>query len=263
MNFRILIQARLSSTRLPGKVLFKLGDKNYSSLSLMIKRLTKKYKFKQIAILTTTDDCDNAICEVDNNLNIECFRGSKEDVLERYYESSKKMKIKNIIRLTSDCPFIDVDEIERVLQIHMLNKNDYTTNSFENSSIVDGMDVEVISFKALESAYIEASLPSEREHVTFYFTKNKKFKVQRTDPHLQKEYIRLTLDTPEDFRCISKLINLINDPITIGMKDIVSIYKINGLNHINGSIEKNSGWISAFKNLRANAKLNRSFLTII
>ena len=184
MNFKILIQARLSSTRLPGKVLFKLGDTNYSSLSLMIKRLTQKYELSQIVILTTIDKCDDAIYEEANNLNVECFRGSKEDVLERYYLCSKNLNVDNIIRLTSDCPFIDVNEVERVLKIHMSNKNDYTTNSFENSSIVDGMDVEM-SFKALTSAYIEASLPSEREHVTFYFNNNKKFKIEKTDPNLK------------------------------------------------------------------------------
>lgn len=246
MNFKILIQARLSSTRLPGKVLFKLGDTNYSSLSLMIKRLTQKYELSQIVILTTIDKCDDAICEEANNLNVECFRGSKEDVLERYYLSAKNMNVDNIIRLTSDCPFIDVNEVDRVLKIHVSNKNDYTTNSFENSSIVDGMDVEVISFKALTSAYIEASLPSEREHVTFYFNNNKKFKIEKTDPNLKNEYIRLTLDTPEDFKCISKLINIIEDPLTINMRDIIFIYKTKNLNLINGNIQKNLGWISAF-----------------
>ena len=246
MNFKILIQARLSSTRLPGKVLFKLGDTNYSSLSLMIKRLTQKYELSQIVILTTIDKCDDAICEEANNLNVECFRGSKEDVLERYYLSAKNMNLDNIIRLTSDCPFIDVNEVDRVLKIHVSNKNDYTTNSFENSSIVDGMDVEVISFKALTSAYIEASLPSEREHVTFYFNNNKKFKIEKTDPNLKNEYIRLTLDTPEDFKCISKLINIIEDPLTINMRDIIFIYKTKNLNLINGNIQKNLGWISAF-----------------
>ena len=95
MNFKILIQARLSSTRLPGKVLFKLGDTNYSSLSLMIKRLTQKYELSQIVILTTIDKCDDAICEEANNLNVECFRGSKEDVLERYYLSAKNMNVDN------------------------------------------------------------------------------------------------------------------------------------------------------------------------
>lgn len=246
MNFKILIQARLSSTRLPGKVLFKLGDTNFSSLTLMIKRLIQKYALSQIVILTTIDKCDDAIYEEANNLNVECFRGSKEDVLGRYYLSAKNMDVENIIRLTSDCPFIDVNEVERVLKIHMSNKNDYTTNSFENSSIVDGMDVEVISFKALKSAYFEASLPSEREHVTFYFNNNKKFKVEKTDPNLKNEYIRLTLDTPDDFKCISKLINIIEDPLTINMIDIVFIYKTNNLNLINGNIQKNLGWISAF-----------------
>ena len=155
------------------------------------------------------------------------------------------MNLDNIIRLTSDCPFIDVNEVDRVLKIHVSNKNDYTTNSFENSSIVDGMDVEVISFKALTSAYIEASLPSEREHVTFYFNNNKKFKIEKTDPNLKNEYIRLTLDTPEDFKCISKLINIIEDP-NINMRDIIFIYKTKNLNLINGNIQKNLGWISAF-----------------
>lgn len=242
----VLIQARLSSKRLPGKILFRLGKSNYNSISLISERLKDISKNFNLLILTTFDKCDDAIVYECQKLNLDFFRGDKEDVLKRYYKAALNKNLKTIIRITSDCPFIDSSEIKRVLKLHLINENDYTTNSFENSTIIDGMDVEVFSMKALKIAFEEAKLPSEREHVTFYFQKNNKFKIMKTDPLLNYPYIRLTLDTPSDYKCISNLIDKLNDPINIGMREIAEIYQKEKLFEHNKMIPKNAGWLSSF-----------------
>ena len=245
MDHSILIQARLSSTRLPGKVLFKLGNSQFNSLTLMIKRLRILENNIDIVLLTSEEKCDDAILFAAHNMGIKCLRGSQNNVLKRYYDCAKLLNTKTIIRLTSDCPFIDPYEIKRVLDIHLKNKNDYTTNTFDGSSIIDGFDVEVFEFIALKRAYEEAFLPSEKEHVTFYFKKENKFKIERTDPKLKFPYTRLTLDTPEDFKAISNLIDKVDNIENMKMLDIIkNFYKFN-LNKINSSIEKNTGWESS------------------
>ena len=119
MKVGILIQARISSTRLPGKVLFQLGDSKFNSLKLIYERISKKIitDFADIIFLTSTNKCDDAIVYFCNNQNFSVFRGDENDLLERYYEASKFYKLDQIIRLTSDCPFIDPYEISRVFQI--------------------------------------------------------------------------------------------------------------------------------------------------
>lgn len=247
MDISILIQARLSSSRLPGKILYRLGNKNFDCINLIHKRLSDFKNKTDISLITTTLKCDDCIEFIARENNLKCFRGSQEDVLERYFNAAKKFGSKTIVRLTSDCPLIDQKEVKRVLDIHKNNNNDYTTNSFEGSSIIDGFDVEVFSFKALEKAYYEASLPSEREHVTFYFKKNNKFKVEFTDPNLKLPYTRLTLDTPEDFKAISILINNIDDIEKISMTDIAQIFYKLKLDKLNKNIIKNHGWQNSFE----------------
>ena len=144
MDHSILIQARLSSRRLPGKILFKLGNSRFNSLTLMIKRLKILENNIDINLITSEEKCDDAILFTAKNIGIKCLRGSQNNVLKRYYDCAKFLNTKTIIRLTSDCPFIDPCEIKRVLDIHLKNKNDYTTNTFEGSSIIDGFDVETI-----------------------------------------------------------------------------------------------------------------------
>ena len=247
METSILIQARLSSKRLPGKILYKLGHKSFNSITLINKRLEKLKEEMDLIVITSNNACDDAIEYVAKSCNLKCLKGSENDVLERYFKCANYLKTKTIIRITSDCPLIDPNEIKRVLDIHKMNKNDYTTNTFEGSSIVDGFDVEVFSFEALQRAYLEATLPSEREHVTFYFKKENKFKIEYTDPKLDFPYTRLTLDTPKDFEAISNLIDKIQDIETIKMKEIIKIFYNNKLNKINSSIYKNQGWEKSFK----------------
>ena len=140
MDHSILIQARLSSRRLPGKILFKLGNSRFNSLTLMIKRLRILENSIDINLITSEEKCDDAILFTAKDSGIKCLRGSENNVLKRYYDCAKFLNTKTIIRLTSDCPFIDPCEIKRVLDIHLKNENDYTTNTFDGSSIIDGFD---------------------------------------------------------------------------------------------------------------------------
>ena len=152
-----------------------------------------------MAVATTTDKCDR-LFRISKELNIECYTGEKDDVLSRYYQTSKKLGAKHIVRITSDCPFTDPREISRLLDQYFQGEYDYVTNSFEGSFLVDGFDVEIFTFYALEQAYLNASKQQEREHVTFYLRDPKNnFKCLYLDPQINHgEYKRLTLDTPSD-----------------------------------------------------------------
>jgi len=244
MKVGILIQARISSTRLPGKVLFKLGNTKFNSINLIYKRISQKNirDFAEIVFLTSKNKCDDAINYFCESEKIPVFRGEEDDVLDRYFQASKNYSLDQIIRLTSDCPFIDPAEILRIFKIHNLNGNDYTTNSFENSSVVDGCDVEVFNFTALLRAHKEAFLKKDREHVTTFFSKKNNFKCGYEDPGLNYPYTRLTLDNPEDFKVISELINIVSDPVNSKIEEFVQIYFQKGFEKYNNFITRNSGW---------------------
>ena len=250
MKFHILIQARLSSTRLPGKVLYNLGDTGLCSLQLMKYRLSLNEKISQCCetvILTTHDKCDDAIVNLCMREGLLCFRGDKDDVLSRYYDAAKSLNATTIIRLTSDCPLIDPWEIERVLNLHLENKSDYTSNTFEGSSITDGFDVEVFEINSLIKSHYKAELPSEREHVTFYMQKKEnKFKVLFTDPQSDLPYLRLTLDTPADLEAIHRLITQFPEIINQPMSIIAELFYKNKIYLSNSDVQKCEGWNESF-----------------
>ena len=241
------IQARLASTRLPGKVLFNLG-RGHTALSLIKERLqtneeiNKRFK---ICILTTRNKCDDAIENWCNENQIICMRGSQDNVLSRYYNALKMYKLPNIIRVTSDCPFLDPCELLRVFNLFIENKNDFATNSFEGSTLVDGFDVEVMTNDLLETTFRDAQEKKDLEHVTFYPRNNPdKFDCLYTDPCLNGSYRRLTLDTPEDLAAITKIIKLIKPELlsTMTMKEIIDIADSNEIFSCNSNLLKNHGW---------------------
>lgn len=255
----ICIQARLSSTRLPGKVLFSLGSSGYNSLSLMIRRLRYSYDILPLLsnyyILTTDSDCDNAIINESEQLGVTSFQGSQDDVLSRFYLASRLHDLDVIIRLTADCPFIDPVEILRLLKHHLTTGADYTTNTFEGSSIVDGFDVEIFNFNSLHRAYIEAKLPSEREHVSFFFRDKNGFLCNLVDPNLQySSNFRLTLDTSDDYKVINNMTDYFNDNIVkVSMNEIIDAYEFKKFYLINSHLKKNHGWESAFQKDQLNS----------
>jgi len=247
----IICQARLSSKRLPGKVLYDLGHGNSIKLihSRYLQQLDNNYQF---IIATSTSPEDKAIEDFCKESNINCFKGSLENVLERYYKCSLKFKFKYIVRITADCPFIDFTSIPNMLRILKDSKADYITNSHsELGHVPDGFDLEIFSFDALSRAYdLPDLLPSEKEHVTFQFLNKSNFKkiLYRNAPDFIK-HLRLTMDEPSDYKLIRKLTKSIDYEglIKLSMIEICNYILKNNLSDINSKIIKNSGWASAFE----------------
>ncbi len=203
MKITAIIQARTSSTRLPKKVLLPLPyDSDTTVLQQVIRRTIKSNILDDIIVATTTDKEDEKIVKIVEKENVKWFKGSKHNVLERYYKAAKENQSDIVVRITSDCPCIDWNVIDKTISTHLKENADYTSNTLKRT-YPHGLDVEVISFKALEDAYKNATQDFEKEHVTpFIHTTNKeKFKIVSVEapPELTAPNIRITLDTKEDY----------------------------------------------------------------
>lgn len=212
MNVVAIIQARMGSTRLPGKVMMELVGKTV--LEHVITRVQQSKLIDEIVIATTTKLDDNAIVEEAKRLGVKCFRGSEDDVLGRYYYAAKENKADIVVRITSDCPLIDHQVLDEMIfefkSLHMDKKVDYLSNTLERT-FPRGLDVEVFSFKVLEESFNNANETYEREHVTPYIYENpEKFRLKGYMNNKDYSYHRWTLDTPEDLKLITKIYEDIN-----------------------------------------------------
>lgn len=195
-----IIQARMGSSRLPGKVLKEVNGKPL--LKYQIERVRTSKLLDKIIVATSILPKDDAIAGFCERNNIDCFRGGVNDVLCRYYECAKKYQADIIVRLTADCPLSDPIVIDRVISLFQKEKADYAANTAppETSTFPDGSDVEVFSMHALERAFIECKDPHDREHVTFHFWRyNNDFKVVQMSQDVDWSRYRFTVDYPEDF----------------------------------------------------------------
>ena len=203
LNLNIIIQARFNSTRLKGKILKKVNDKEI--LLIMIERL-KKYK-PNIIINISKKNPDGIVNFCKKN-KIKYFVGSDSDVLKRYYDCATKFKSKIIVRIPSDCPLIDPKIVEKGIRLFLNNKYSYISNII-NPTFIDGNDVEIFNYKILKSINNKAKSKFDREHVTTFLRRNlKRYKYKNfgSNKNLSKEY-RYTLDYPEDLFLIKKIIN--------------------------------------------------------
>jgi spore coat polysaccharide biosynthesis protein SpsF len=217
-----IIQARMGSTRLLGKVMELLDGKN-PSLYYTINQLKNSLNVDKIIVATTKLNEDDIIEKISKNNKINCFRGNSENVLERFYECAKKFQLETIVRITADCPLIDPKIVDSFIEIFNSGEYDYVHN-MEPRTFPDGLDAEVFSFKILEEAYKNAKLPSEKEHVTPYFRNNKdKFRIKNVINKKNMSSYRWTLDYQEDLDLIRNIIKEIkNRPIL--MNDIISLF---------------------------------------
>lgn len=194
----IIIQARLGSTRLPGKVLMPIGKKTL--LEHILYRLSFFKEENIVVVATSNKEKDNKLAEFCKEKGIACFRGSEENVLERYYLCAKKYKFQEIVRLTADNPFVDIEELAALLELFREEKADYA-KSFEG--LPYGVGTEVFTFAALEKDYRESSQAHHFEHVNEYILENPQiFKTVNleTPEEKRKPEVRLTVDTKEDYR---------------------------------------------------------------
>ena len=233
----IITQARMTSTRLPGKILKQVAGK--SLLDFHIQRL-KQTGF-DIVIATTDNASDDEVCNYAKENKISYHRGSEHNVLSRFYEAALKNDLEIIIRVTSDCPLIDPHLIRNNLEQYLKFNNPflYLSNALERT-FARGFDFEIFSFKALEQAYSNAKEESDLEHVTPYIWKNKAgniefYNVKQPDDNSN---LRITVDTPEDFELIRILIEKYNAD-KLSFNEIESLLKKHPeLVAINSNIEQ-------------------------
>lgn len=243
----IICQARFSSTRLPGKVLKKVNNKPL--LWYVFQRLNQVKTPNKTILATGLKNLNQPIIEFAKNHKIDYFSGSEDDVLDRYYQTSKKFDGDIIVRITSDCPLIDPNIIDYAIQLFLEGDFDYVSNGFP-PTYPDGFDVEVFSFNALENAWKDATLPSEREHVTPYLWKNKdKFPQYNFENNIDLSNIRLTVDTIEDFNLISKIIDKFSNKWEdFHMKDVILYLEENPeLLRINSQYQRNEGYLKSLE----------------
>ncbi len=245
-----IIQARMSSTRLPGKVLIKFCKK--SVLEHIVQRLKTCELIDDIVIATSDHDSDNKIenfC-IEKNLNV--FRGSLNDVLDRYYKAAIKYKADAILRITADCPLIDPEIVDKIIKTFHENQCDLCGLSGE---FPDGLDCSVFAFKAIEKSWKEAELKSEREHVGPYIEKNPDiFKIKPVYLFNNMKHLRWTLDTPEDQLLLNEIFNeLYDDDHVFLTKDILELLELKpNLLNINDKIVRNEGYLISLNNDKVN-----------
>lgn len=245
----LITQARLGSSRLPGKVLKEIGGK--SLLQIHLERLKKCNNISEIIVATTTKDEDQVIYNNALEWGVSASRGSELDVLDRFYQAVKYKKADWVVRVTSDCPLIDPELIDKVITFVQKNNKDYGANIFIEN-FPDGQDIEVFKFSALEKAWNNANLISEREHVTPYIRNNSDVKGGNLFTAINYpcdfdfSKIRMTVDEIKDFELISILINDLGTDRTWLEYTNYMIQK--GLNSINGAINRNEGLLKSLKN---------------
>ncbi|WP_312906906.1 glycosyltransferase family protein [Tissierella praeacuta] len=223
----VIIQARMMSSRLPGKVMKLL--KGEPMLWHIIKRVSEAKLVDEIIIATTDNEADMKIIEFCNNNKVKYFIGSELDVLKRYYEAALSNKLDVVVRVTSDCPLIDPNVIDKLIELYIDNNEiDYVTNSIVRT-YPRGLECSAFSFKSLERSHIEARDARHREHVVLYIRENpSKFNILNLENYKDLSNYRLTVDTIEDFNLIFEIYErLYEEDKTIKIEDAISLLEEN------------------------------------
>jgi len=229
MQIGAIVQARTSSTRLPGKVLMELPyGSGVTVLQQVIRRLRRSKRLGDIIVATTTDEADEEIVKLAEEENVKWFRGSVNDVLERYYAAAKKNGLDVIVRITSDCPCIDSEVVDFLVSEHLKAGVDYSFNDLP-ATYPRGLDAEVINFSALERSYKEAKADFDREHVSSYIyrTNPGAFNIQtvKAPADLTAPEIRVTIDTRKDYILLCMVFDyLYSGNKFFGAGDIIKLF---------------------------------------
>ncbi len=241
-----IIQARMGSSRLPGKVMEKLDEDN-TVLSYVIRQLKHSKFLDDIVVATTSLKRDEVIVDFLENEGIKYFCGDEENVLDRYYQCAKKFSVSEIVRIPSDKPLIDPDIVDKCIQIFLSKKYDYVT-TFLEPSFPYGTEVEIFSFDALEKTWKNAKLPSEHENVTPYIYNNRdKFQIYNVKNSIDLSHLRWVVDRAEDLELVRQLVSKIDkDPIL--MQDILEVFKSDPkLAEINSNVRHDEGYQKSLK----------------
>ena len=241
-----LIQARMSSSRLPGKVMMNLSGNTI--LGHVVNQVKASKCVDEVVVLTSNDISDDTIVDWCIKNSTKFFRGSLNDVLDRYYKAAIEFNIDTIIRITADCPLVDPEIIDEIYERFCENKYDFCSLV---GGFPDGLDCSIISFIALEKAWKVAKLSSEREHVSPYIEKNTKlFKIGGYEKFKNLGDIRITLDEKEDFELLKHIFNnLYKKNKIIRSEQVINFLNDNqDLLNLNSKIIRNEGYLKSLKN---------------
>lgn len=240
MKIGAIIQARMGSSRLPGKVMTKIMNKTV--LEHVVRRVKQSKLINEIIVATTTLDQDKIIEQEAIRINANVFLGSEENVLSRYYYAAKMFDLNIIVRITSDCPIIDPIILDDLIKTYLSNDYDIVSNAGPNQidrTFPRGLDAEVFSFEVLEETFLNASQKYHIEHVTPYIYENKS-KVFYYKNEIDYSKYRLTLDTKEDYILIKRIYeNLYKESKFFYLNEIIELLKSDeSLFLINSHIEQ-------------------------
>lgn len=206
MRVVAIIQARMGSTRLPGKIMKELCGKTVLEHDLL--RIAAAKLVDQVVVATTVEAADDKVAAEAQRCGAKVFRGSEEDVLSRYYHAAQENRADVVVRMTSDCPLFDPRLLDRMLEefLSALQGDqpfDYFSNTLQRRTYPTGLDAEIFTFAALERAHLEGALPHEREHVTPYLYQNPDlFRLGGIGSEEDWSRHRWTLDTEDDYQLI-------------------------------------------------------------
>jgi len=242
-----IIQARMGSSRLLNKVLMELKGKTV--LERVVERVLQSQYIDDVIVATTIEKQDLAIVKLCADKDIRVFCGSETDVLDRYYQCAKLLSPDHVVRITADCPMIDVDVMDLVISTHLNNASDYSSNTLE-PTYPDGLDTEIMKFSVLEEAWQKAKLMSQREHVTQYIIHNDRYSKSSIENDVDYGNERWTLDTDNDYSFIKCVYNELYDiNPNFGFGDIISLLnKKPELRMINNDSKRNEGLSKSLKN---------------
>lgn len=222
MKIVAIVQARMSSTRFPKKVMQPICGK--PMIGLLLERLSKSNKIEQIILATTDDNSCDSLAYYVNKLGYEVYRGNEDDVLDRYYQAAKKVQADLVVRVTGDCPLIDPEQVDEVILKFLESDVDYVANNVP-PTYPDGLDTEVFTFKALEIAWNQAKEPQQREHVTPFIRESDQFSLINITHSTDLSNERWTVDEPEDFEVINNVFEYFNPRTDFTWLDVLALRK--------------------------------------
>lgn len=212
----------MGSTRLPGKALKDIHGR--TMLARVVRRALRSALMDKLVVATTEKKADDAIVSECDSLGISCFRGSEDDVLDRYYQAARTFSADCIVRITSDCPLIDAEIIDRVVQAFLNSGPDYASNTIE-STYPRGLDVEVFTFDALKKAWCEASADFQHVHVTPYIYQHpEQFRILSVSGDEDWSRYRWTVDTREDLALIRAIYAKIDRDDLFSWRDVLELF---------------------------------------
>jgi spore coat polysaccharide biosynthesis protein SpsF len=216
-----IIQARMGSTRLPGKIMMDLGGDTV--LARVVRRVSRATLIEKIVVATTHNAADDTVVRECDRLGVACFRGSEDNVLDRYYRAAIENGAEAVVRITSDCPMIEPEISDSVVRGFLEKHPDYASNTVQRT-YPRGLDTEVMTFAALAKSWTEGTQPYERTHVTPYLYLNPQlFQLLHVTDERDYSQYRWTVDTPEDLAFVRAVYDRLGNVDTFHWRDVLSL----------------------------------------